>query len=160
MEVLDIDKVLDEYSDLVYRIAYTQMNQRADAEDIYQDVFIKLMKNYKKIENKKHLKYWLIRVTINCCRSQQTSAWKIRTVSFDDSLLTSEKAVTKDEDLENVLEACRSLSKDNQLIIHLFYIEGYSLKEISEIMDITLSTAKVRLSRSRKKLKKMLGVEF
>lgn len=160
MDNLDIEEVLEEYSDMVYRIAYTQMKQRADVDDVYQEVFLRLIKNYQKIKSKEHLKYWLIRVTMNCCYSMLGSSWKKHQAKYDENQHVPEQIIEKDEDLENLLEACFELKEKDRLIIHLFYFEGYSLKEIAELLEMSLSAVKTRLSRARDTLREKVGGDF
>jgi RNA polymerase sigma factor (sigma-70 family) len=66
------------HGDTIYRLALTQMNSSADAEDIYQDVFLRLFKQKKSFNSDEHLKAWLLRVTINRCRDMYRSGWTQR----------------------------------------------------------------------------------
>ena len=71
MEILknNFDQIVDTYADMVYRIALVQMKNIDDAQDVFQEVFLRLVKNIDKIESEEHLKFWLIRVTINCAKT-------------------------------------------------------------------------------------------
>ncbi|MEG0730908.1 MAG: sigma-70 family RNA polymerase sigma factor [Vagococcus sp.] len=160
MNNLNIEEVLEEYSDMVYRIACTQMKQQTDADDVYQEVFLRLVRNYRKIKSKEHLKYWLIRVTMNCCYSALGSSWKKHQAKYEENQLIVEQAIEKDDELEDLLEACFELNEKDRLIIHLFYFEGYSLKEIADLLEISLSATKTRLSRARDVLREKVGGNF
>ena len=71
----NIEETVDKYADMVYRIALTQMKNVHDAQDIFQEVFLRLVKNIDTIQNEEHLKSWLIRVTLNCSKTNLMSAW-------------------------------------------------------------------------------------
>ena len=79
---IDTEKALLEYGDMVYRIAVLQMKNNSEAEDVFQEVFLRLVKYKNRIENEEHLKAWLIRVTINCCKKQFDNAYRRKTVPF------------------------------------------------------------------------------
>ena len=67
------EEVIDRYADMVYRLALLQVNNQTDAEDVFQEVFIRLVKNIHKLQSWEHVKAWLIRVTINCSKKHFTS---------------------------------------------------------------------------------------
>ena len=71
----EIEKILNQYGDTVYRMAFVQVKKHDVAEDIYQDVCMKLLKQNAYIEPEEHLKAWLLRTTINCCKDYWKSAW-------------------------------------------------------------------------------------
>ncbi|MGX7023464.1 RNA polymerase sigma factor [Vagococcus hydrophili] len=160
MDHLDIDNILETYSDMVYRIAYTQMKSQTDAEDVYQEVFLRLVKNYKKIKSEAHLKHWLIRVTINCCYSQLGSSWNKHKARYEDNQSVLEPSIKRDEELDDLLEACHGLNEKDRMIIHLHYFEGYALQEIADFLEMSLDATKKRLSRARQTLKKEIGGDY
>lgn len=77
--IFNIDEIVDKYADMVYRIALTQMKNVHDAQDIFQEVFLRLVKNIDSIQNEEHLKSWLIRVTLNCSKTNLMSGWRKHT---------------------------------------------------------------------------------
>ncbi len=134
---------------MVYRIAICNAKNKEDAEDIFQDVFISLIKNLHKIENEKHLKYWLIRTTINFSKNLHLSFWKKKVL-----LENKEKGKTYiDDEVLLLREEIKTLSDKQKSVIYLYYYEGYSIKEISEILNISDGTVKSRLSSARNNLK-------
>lgn len=79
-----IEEVVNTYSDMVYRIALNILCNIDDANDVMQDVFLRLVKSKSKIKSKEHIKHWLIKVTINCSRSKATESYKKNTVSISE----------------------------------------------------------------------------
>ena len=76
-------RALERYGDMVYRIALLHMKNQSDAEDVFQQVFLRLVRYAGTIEGEEHLKHWLIRVTVNCCKKQCASSYRRRTVPMD-----------------------------------------------------------------------------
>lgn len=151
----DAAGLFDEFSDMVYRIAFVRTNQPSDADDIFQDVFLRLVKNLNKMKSHEHAKAWLIRCTVNCCNSHHTSAWQKKTVGLEDFYSQNDLSYEQIE----LLDAVRSLTAEHQEVIHLFYYEGYSGKEIADILDVKENTVKSRLRRARLELRSVLGEE-
>ena len=79
-----IAQLVEMYASMIYRIAYTRMQNVADAEDITQEVLLKYLKAGKTFRDEEHRKMWLIRVTVNTIKSSLTSAWRRHTVALDD----------------------------------------------------------------------------
>ena len=150
----DYTQVVETYSDLVYRLALARTKNQAAAEDIYQEVFLRYLKNQDKIVNETHKKAWLIRTTINCSKSLLTSAWFRSTVALEDNL-----SFTTPEET-GVYHAVMGLPQKYRTVIHLFYYEDLSIREISEILGIGENTIKSQLSRARTLLKEKLKGEY
>ena len=152
-------EALHKYADMVYRLAYAQTRNRTDADDIFQEVFIRLVKKKPGFESGEHMKAWLIRVTVNCARSLWLSSWKKRMVFWEDEQLNripAEEAPAGNEALEEALDA---LPMKMRRVIHLFYYEEMSVDEIAEALSEKPSTIRSQLSRARKALKKKLTGE-
>lgn len=139
---------------LVYRVAFTQMKGHADAEDVLQEVFIRLLKYQPHFDCTEHEKAWFIRTTINICKDVIKSKWHSTTVSID-KIPESEKEyfhlpyVQEDETLWEVLE----LPEKYKNCLYFFYYEDYSIKEIANILKIPENTVKTNLKRGREMLK-------
>lgn len=146
----NIKEIIEEYSDMVYRLALARTKNISDAEDIFQEVFIRLIKNIENIDGEKHLKAWLITVTINCSKTLLTSSWFKKVVPLQDNLTfsTPEKS--------SVYYAVLDLPMKYRTIIYLFYYEDLSISYISQILGIKESTIKSQLSRGRDLLKNKL----
>lgn len=152
-----MDEAIHTYADMVYRLAVINTGSRADAEDVFQNVFMKLMEHKNSIQNEEHLKAWLIRVTVNECRSLMGSPWKKRNVSME--ALGDPGAYDKD-DLSDVTQAVLELPAKYRTVIHLFYYEGLSIKEIAEDLHMSTGGVKSRLDRGRRMLAEKLKGAF
>lgn len=142
----------------ILRLAYSYTKDMADAEDIVQEVFIKLYENLPKLTDDEYLKKWCMRVTINKCKNLFLSSWKkkIRIITEkDENKIYENSSDTTDE----VLNALFSLPKNYRVLIVLYYYEGYKIKEISKILKVNESTIKTRLQRARERLEKILKEE-
>lgn len=149
-----IERMLENYSSLIVRIAYQQVKNKADAEDIAQEVLIKLMTLAPDFESTEHEKAWIIRVTINQCKDFHKSAWNRKREYLDDTMPAPEQ-----EETGEVLEAVLGLPAKYKNVIYLFYYEGYSILEIADILKQKETTVGSWLHRARKLLKKKLGEE-
>lgn len=152
-----MDKILHEYSDMVYRIALTNTKQKFDAEDIFQEVFLALCKSPVQFESEEHIKYWLIRVTVNFCKKHHRSAWQKRTVSLD---VAGELHQCMTEEEFTVYDAVCRLPVKYRTVIQLFYFEDMTVDEISRILHRNNATVKSQLSRARSKLRDMLKGDY
>ncbi len=152
-EQKEYQEIVEKYSNMVYRLSYFYTNSKYDADDIYQDVFLKYLQNKKQFENEEHKKAWLIRVTINCCKKLWLSSWKRKIIPLDDEI--------KFEMEENIglYNEIKKLPKKYRVVIHLFYYEQYSVKDISKILKQKESTIRTWLTRARKLLKNYIKEE-
>jgi len=151
-----VDEVVDKYADMVYRIAFTQMKNKSDAEDIFQEVFLKLCKSDKVFETDEYVKAWLIRVTINTCKKTFVSPWKQRRAEMPEKLpehLIHEDKYEEDSELASIVGL---LPEKYRVVIYLFYFEDMSVADIAETLNSTASTVKSQLSRARGILRKKL----
>lgn len=149
------DNVLRKYGTLVYHLALAQTKNPADADDIFQEVFLRLVRTKCKFESEEHLKAWLIRVTINCSHSLWRSAWRQKVVSCETVFL-----VDKEDESSELYGQVMSLPQKYRTVIHLFYYEDMSIETISHTLNIGYDAVAKRLSRARKLLKqKLIGGE-
>jgi len=149
-----VDEVVDKYADMVYRIAFTQMKNKADADDIFQEVFLKLCKSEVVFETDEHIKAWLITVTINSCRKFYSSVWNKRIEPLMEDFAYEEEY----QDFE-VVPAVQSLPQKYREVIHLFYFEDMKVAQIAEALKSTVGTVKSQLSRARSLLRDRLKGE-
>lgn len=160
-----IQEKIDQYEAMLYRIAYLQLKNRYDAQDVVQEVFYQYIKYNKEFESDEHEKAWLIRVTLNGCRKLWRSAWFRRTEGMPkqqdmpaESLL--EQEVVEREQKRELLEEVWKLPAKYREVIHLFYFEQLSVKEISSVTGRKESTVTSQLTRGRDILKKKLKEEY
>lgn len=168
----ELTQAYQTYCNMVYRIAFVQTKSQAQAEDIQQDVFMALVRYSDRIRSEEHLKAWLIRVTQNACRKHFRSLWIKLTVLYDDTLYKEQEtesggmAVAAEplggdpadsEEVDVVREAVEQLPPNSRAVIHLFYYEEMSVREIAVSLGITEPNVKTRLSRARDQLRQILG---
>lgn len=168
-----LERVVRDYKDTIWQIAVSITHNQHDAEDVFQDVFVRLVESIEKIHSEEHLRAWLIRVTVNRCYSWSKTAWKKRVSSYEklheeigdyleparcddyDGIQNSDFDPEMAQSLrgEKVFEVLQKMSKDNRIAVYLMYWENLSVKEIARLLKITESTVKTRLSRARKEIR-------
>ena len=165
-----IQDKIDQYSDMLFKIAYLRLKSVQDAEDVVQEVFYQYLKKTDGFSDEEHEKAWLIRVTLNACRKVWRSAWN-RHRSDEDVVLyenfadgnsqpgPEENLVAMDES-RMLLEAVGTLPAKYRDVIHLFYYEEMSVKEIAEATGRKDSTVTSQLTRGRELLRKKLKEEY
>ncbi len=151
--------VVDQYQDMIYRVAVTMTGNHADAEDILQEVFFKYFRLQPAFESDSHEKAWFLRVTVNECRNLLRSFWKRRRTDTDPELLLQNTAQENPHDSE-VLQAVMSLPEKYRIVVYLYYYEDYSVREIAGITLQSESAVAQQLVRARQKLRKKLGGEL
>ena len=153
----DLEQIVRKHGDMVLRLAVSNLNNRADAEDVFQEVFIRLVRSLDKIEDEAHLRHWLIRATINRCKSLHTSAPRRRELPYDELPESFGESFedTPEEDTP-ATDALQSLPEKYRAPLHLFYIEDLPINDIARILDCSEGTVKSQLSRGRSMLRESL----
>lgn len=146
---MDVLYLFRRYRDDVYRLAVNFTHNHQEAEDVCQNVFLKLMEQGDL--NPGSEKAWLMQVTANECRSLLRSAWWKRSVPLDETIPAP--AYQTDETVREVLK----LPPKYRVVIYLYYYEGYTAAEIGRLLKKPVSTVTTRLSRGRELLRKKLG---
>lgn len=153
-----ISDLLDKYGDMVLRIAYTYLKNRADAEDIVQDVFLRIIDKKPSFNDENHEKSWLIRATINMCKNKVNLFWNKNKCSIDD---VQEFAVSDKYNTDtSVFQAVMALGEKYRVVVYMYYYEGYSTPEIAEVIGKSETTIRSLLHRARNKLKDMLKEDY
>lgn len=150
---------VDSYADTMYRIARSYCRCHADAEDIVQSAFEKLLLTKTEFQDEQHLKKWLIRVTVNEARNLCSSFWKRHMVSWE-NFETSQTYDFSYPEQSNLYDAVLKLPIKYRSVVHLYYYEDYSVKEIADILHLRETTVQTRMMRARKKLKEMLKEDW
>ncbi|HIQ73744.1 MAG TPA: sigma-70 family RNA polymerase sigma factor [Candidatus Cottocaccamicrobium excrementipullorum] len=150
----EVNKAIEQYSDMVRRLCMIQLKSYADTEDIFQTVFLKYVLSSVAFENEEHEKAWFIRVTINACKDLLKSFFHRHVTSLDEIL---ERPVQMREDHREVLEAVLSLPQKYREVVYLHYYEGYTAPEISRILGKKVNTIYTLLTRSKQMLREKLG---
>ena len=148
----DVLRLFDTYADDAFRLAYSYLGSRHDAEDVVQDVFVKLIRSDITIANGKEKSY-ILTMTANKCRDFLKSASVAFNAPFEDAADVGSD-IEIDEDDTEMYEAVAELPDKLRVAIHLHYYEGYSLKEIADILDIAPSAVSMRLTRAKEILRK------
>ena len=138
----------------VYRLAYARTGSRADAEDVMQEVFLRLVKAGPDFDSEEHAKAWLLRVASNCANDLFRLPWRRREEPLDENLSAPERP-----EEGSVTQAVLSLPARYRIPIHLYYYEGYSVAEIARILGRSEGTVKSRLFRARDLLRNQLREE-
>ena len=150
----EMDSVIDRYQDMVYGLALTRTGNRADADDVFQEVFLAYCQCGKTFRDEEHRKAWLLRTTINQARRVTASSWRQKTVPLSEQ---EDAPVQFREPEENqVWEALQDLTEDYRLPIYLFYFQELSTQEIAKILAIRPGAVRMRLTRGRDQLREML----
>lgn len=154
---LDSEKLggyVEKFHETVFRVAFGYTKNHADAQDIEQDVFLKLYCCGKKFESDEHIRAWLIRVTMNAAKNFLRSCSVRRYEPLD------ERIPCENESGGALLELVRGLKPEYLNAVYLHYYEGYSVKEIARICRTTPAAVTMRLSRARERLKKIIEEEY
>lgn len=147
-----ICRIVDQYSRMLHKLALSRLPP-ADAEDAVQEVFLRLIAARPHFRDEGHEKAWLIRTTIHRANDMYRAAAR-------NNLPLEAAELSAPEESPQLLSAVRTLPEKYSAVIHLFYYEGYSIKEISQILRLPVSTVGTRLSRGRERLKEMLKEDF
>ena len=148
-------EAVERYGDMLYRICLLTLRNSADAEDAVQETFIKYIQKSPEFNDGDHEKAWLITVATNKCRDMLRYRSRHQTESEELLLIY---AIEKEE--SGILDALMELSEKYKTPLMLFYIDGYKIDEIADIMGISVSAAKMRLSRGRKLLEEKYRKEY
>lgn len=144
-----IVRIVKTHSSSMLRAAYAVLRNRDDAEDAVQEAFMKLMETEPLFSDDEHAKAWLLRVTINLSKNM------LKASSRKNESTAEEISYTENES-DEVLYCVMKLEENYRTVIHLYYYEGYSIKEIASILKLPSATVGTRLKRGRAKLRKML----
>lgn len=147
----------DRHADMVYRIAYTFMKNRADAEDAVQNTFIALLsKRGVPLASAEHEKAWLIVTVSNMCRNE-LRRYRGRMAALTKELPAPARDSTEESAL---LDAVLALPERCKTAIYLYYYEGYKTEEIAKLLHRPASTVRNQLSEGRRYLRSRLGEDF
>ena len=178
----NVQSVISTYSYTVYRLAYAMMRNRSDADDIYQEVFLRYIRRKPVFHSPEHARAWMLKVTVNCCKNHWKSPWadgRMESLERQDenggvcSVLDKQGvAEIPDGSMSGADPACLAqerwrreqlrrgigeLSEGYRLVIHLYYYEELSTEEIARLLHRRSSTIRTQLVRAREQLRTILG---
>lgn len=152
-----IETLVDTYQNSLYTAAFSVCRNVQDAEDAVQDTFLQYLSQRDIFQSPEHLRAWLLRVAINKAKNKCTAFFRRNTLPLEDYI---ETLVFPTEEASGLFETVMKLPEAYRIVIHLYYYEEYSVKEIAGILKITPETVRVRLSRGRAKLRETLKEEW
>lgn len=153
-----ITEVYDRHVDTVYRVCFSIMGNKQDAEDAVQSVFVKFLESKKSFIDIEHEKAWLIVTAKNKCFDLHRKWWRKKVIDYDlNSVGWIGTDSFKHSDLE---EKLRKLPSTHRLILYLHYYEGYKIAEIANMLEININTVKSRMRSARKRLKLEIGDDY
>ena len=152
-----VEELTERYRDNLFAVAFHVCKNAADADDIVQETFLQYYVAKKEFDSEAHIRAWLIRVAVNKAKNVNRSFWRQHKVPLEEYM---ESLVFETQKEETLFETVMKLPQKYRIIIHLYYYEDYSVREIGEILSLKESNVKVRLSRGRKLLKEALKEDW
>lgn len=152
MDGKEAGRLAERFAPAVYRLAYAHGGNAADAEDVMQDVFLRLLTKAPAFRDDDHARAWLLRVTANRARDLLRAARR-----RDVPLEAAEEARAPEEPPGETLEAVLALPPKLRGAVHLFYYEELTVEETAKALGVTPGAVKTRLSRARELLRVRLG---
>lgn len=152
-----LEQIFRDYYQLIYRVAFSQVKNHADAEDITQEVFLKIIRHDMRYQSMEHERAWIVRVTINLCRDLLKSKWHRTSVSMEDVSEAQRGSCENFTEIQDdMMWAVLQLPEKYRNCLYLFYYEDYSIKEIAQSLEMPENTVKTNLKRGRQALKEFL----
>ncbi len=150
--------VVERYAAIVYGIALTHVKNRADADDVFQEVFLAFCRRNIRFNDEEHRKAWLIRTTINCCKKAVGNTWRKRTCPLEERSGPACTFVSAEENL--VYAALCALPEKYRTVLQLFYYEELSAEEIGRALRLRAGTVRMRLTRGRGLMRDRLKEDY
>jgi RNA polymerase sigma-70 factor (ECF subfamily) len=147
-----ISMAIEKHADMVRRICFLYLKNRADVEDVFQEVFLKFFLHADSLQDEEHQKAWLCRVTFNKCKDLSRCFWRKKVVSLDDEQIPYENA-----EQGELIEAVLQLPSEEKELIYLHYYEGRPIPEIAVIIGKKTNTVYTQLRRAKRLLKEKVG---
>lgn len=150
---LPVEMLVERYHQNLFAVAFNVCKNREDAEEVVQDAFIQYHLKRLDFQSEEHIRAWLIRVTINKAKNAARTFWWRHRTSLEETMA----ALTfDDQESERLFEAVKALPQKYRIVVHLFYYEDYSVHEMAELLSLSESNVKTRLSRARAMLRDTL----
>ncbi len=153
-----IEEIIDRYQNMVYGLALARTGSAADADDVFQEVFLACHQSGKEFKDEEHRKAWLLRTTVNISRRYTASSWRRKTVPLSER--EEAPALFQEGEAQLVWEAVQALEEAYRLPIYLFYFQELSTEEIARALSLRPGTVRMRLSRGRDRLRELLKGDF
>lgn len=153
MDKREAARLVEDYGDMVLRLALAKTGNRHDAEDVTQEVFLRLLrKGPERFDSEDHAKHWLLRVTLQRANDLFRKRSRLRELPLE----AAEAALAPEKEEGDTLAAVLKLPEDLRVAIHLYYYEGLSIAQTAKVLGKSEEAVKTRLSRARGKLRELL----
>ena len=152
----EIEALIARNSALVYKLAFARCGNRADADDIFQQVFLRFIAKKPAFANAEHERGWFIRTTVNCANSLWSSAFRRHTQALSENIASNQSESPVESSLAAYLA---KLPPNYRILLHLFYYEDLSTAQIAQTLHRKESTVRMQLTRARRQLKNILEQE-
>ena len=149
-------ELVNQYGDMLYRICLLSLKNHADAEDAVQEVFLKYFTHAPEFNSENHRKAWLITVALNQCKTVHRQ--KKRSIPTEPELLKISETVSQEN--HAILDALLQVPEKFRTVLILYYVEGYKIQEIANLIGKSSSAVKMRLSKGRKLLETIYRKEY
>ncbi len=153
----ELKSAIDTYADMVRKVCFVHCKNEADVDDVFQEVFLKYYHHQKDFKDAEHEKAWILRVTINACHDL-FRGWFKQKVDLSEDM--NQFSIDRESSGGQLLEYVRELNPKLRNVLYLHYYEGYTMKEISEIINVNENTVSTWIRRGKAKLKEMIGGDF
>lgn len=150
---LPVEMLVEHYHQNLFAVAFNVCKNREDAEEVVQDAFIQYHLKRLDFQSEEHIRAWLIRVTINKAKNAARTFWRRHRTSLEETMAALN---FNDQESEQLFEAVMALPQKYRIVVHLFYYEDYSVHEMAELLSLSESNVKTRLSRARAMLRDTL----
>ncbi len=152
-----VQELAASYQGSLFAAAFNVCKNAQDAEDIVQDTFVQYYTTKKEFESEQHIRAWLMRVAVNKAKNINRTFWRRNKISIEEYM---ETLVFETPAAETLFETVMQLPDKYRIVIHLYYYEEYAVREIAQILKLSESNVKIRLSRGRAMLKETLKEEW
>lgn len=150
--------ILERYEKTVYGVALARTGNRADADDVFQEVFFAYFQSNKTFSDEEHRKVWLLRTTLNLSRRVVSSSWRKKTVPLSER---EDRPITfRTAEQTELWSALASLSSDLRIPLYLFYFEDLPTQTIAKLLSLRPGAVRMRLSRGRERLRELLKGDY
>lgn len=144
----NVEEIVEKYGDMLYRICYVLLKNSSDAEDTVQETIIKYIERKPVLKDVEHTKAWLITVAKNKCMDLIRNRKRYENIEIGNIIEMLEEPINTE-----ILEVLMSLPEKIRLVLVLYYVEEYQVKEIAKIINKTQSAVKMRLQKGRRLLR-------
>ena len=152
-----VQELAASYQGSLFAAAFNVCKNAQDAEDVVQDTFVQYYTTKKEFESEQHIRAWLMRVAVNKAKNVNRTFWRRNKISIEDYM---ETLVFETPAAETLFETVMQLPEKYRIVIHLYYYEEYAVREIAQILKLSESNVKIRLSRGRTMLKETLKEDW